>query len=146
MLNWISYALMAMTFNATSVLAFKYLSGISNAIFNNALNFLMYSGVFAFLVLLIKKDCHIINPLSDVKIVALIFVVALFQFLTNYYKYISLTLAPNPGYAMTTIAFSAVIVTILSIVCFNSHINLYTLAGIVMSLTGLILIITNSGK
>jgi drug/metabolite transporter (DMT)-like permease len=153
MLNWLSYAIIAMTCNAGSVLTFKYLRGISDNVFNNALNFLMYSGLIAILMILFRKDYHFITPFSGgsidkiaLKVMAVVLVVAGLQFLSNYYKYISLTMAPNPGYAMTTIAFSAVIVTLLSIVCFNSHINILTFIGILLSLTGLILIIRNSGN
>ena len=150
MLNWLSYAVIAMTCNAGSVLTFKYLRGISDNVFNNALNFLMYSGLIAILMILFRKDYHFITPFSGgsiaLKVMAVVLVVAGLQFLSNYYKYISLTMAPNPGYAMTTIAFSAVIVTLLSIVCFNSHINILTFIGILLSLTGLILIIRNSGN
>jgi len=153
MLNWLSYALMAMSFNAGSVLTFKYLREISDNVFNNALNFLMYSGIIAILIILLGKDYHFVTPFSGgsinkiaLKVLSLVLVVAGLQFLSNYYKYISITMAPNPGYAMATIAFSAVIVTLFSILLFNSHINIFTFIGILMSLTGLILIIRNSGN
>ena len=153
MFNWVTYAVIAMSCNVGSILTFKYLRGISDNVFNNALNFLMYSGLIAVAILLFKKDSHFITPFSGgsidkvaLKVIGLIFVVAVFHFFNNYYKFISLTMAPNPGYAIATIAFSAVIVTLFSIVCFKSHINILTLLGVLLSLVGLILIIRNSNN
>jgi drug/metabolite transporter (DMT)-like permease len=153
MLNWVTYAVIAMSCNVGSILTFKYLRSISEDVFNNALNFLMYSGLIAVVILLFKKDSHFITPFYKksidkvaLKVIGLVFVVAAFHFLNNYCKFISLTMAPNPGYATAIISFSAVIVTLFSIVCFNSHINMSTLIGVILSLIGLILIIRNSGN
>ena len=52
--------------------------------------------------------------------------------------------APNPGYSLSVININMIIVLFLCYFLFNSHINVFTISGVVLVFIGVILIALNS--
>ena len=83
----------------------------------------------------IRKDNNILVP-----ILAGLF---LFYF---YSLYRSFDIAPNPGYPIAIISIHILLVAVISALLFGSHINKYTIMGIIITIIGIYLLIKNLSK
>ena len=68
-------------------------------------------------------------------------------FLFYFYRlYQTIAIAPNPGYPTAIISIHILLVAIISALLFGSHINKYTIIGIIITIIGIYLLIKNLSK
>lgn len=139
MKSWILFALISAITFALGDLMVVYISHNIDTV----LLFIVYTilmGLVCFVYLLYNVAyLQNIQQFSQYQWIILSIITLLFIFAyLSHYK--ALTLAPNPGYANSLITLHVILLSVLSYYLLDKPINLYTMIGIIMMLSGGVLI------
>lgn len=135
-MSWLFYSLVAMISFAVMILLFKKLTTLEQRTEVINLYFFLFT-TLAFFLFVILRQVRLQIPTDSLPLLILLAIVAV---VANYCSISAIRLAPNPGYVRGIQSFEVVIITVVSIFLFQSDINLTKLAGIALSLCGIILL------
>lgn len=143
--NWILDTLFASALLTVSYLIVKYASIKSN---NDAVaerGFIIISltmGLVALLLLLFVKETrnNIINDLKNTKVSKWLIISGLIIFVSYFYLFRGSVTAPNPGYARGLLTIDLVMLTILSAILFDAPISITSVLGMLLIISGIILV------
>lgn len=135
-MNWISYAFLGMTFFAAMQLIFKKLTTLEVPTEIINFYFFLFSTV-AFFIFSFSRQTNLTFP---IKLFPVFVLLALIAVVANYCSISAIRSAPNPGYVTGITSFNATIITLASVFLYQSDLSPIKLAGIGLSLGGLILL------
>ncbi len=131
-MNWALYSLIAAISFAGLVLTYKklLLLGINQVVLNLSIFFLVFLGFSSF-VFFKKVPLQLTGAM-----VLLLMLAATFSFLGNYFQVKSYSEAPNPGYASTLVATQLILITLFSVLLFQSELSWVKVLGIAVVIAG----------
>ncbi len=143
--NWITDTLIASVLVTASYLAVKYASTNSNNTGVEERGFIIISlsmGLIALLLLIFVKETrnNVINDIKNIKVSKWLMITGLLIFVSYFYLFRGSVTSPNLGYARALLTLNLVMLTILSALLFNSPISLPAVLGMVLIISGIILI------
>jgi drug/metabolite transporter (DMT)-like permease len=142
--NWISIALMCTLFSSLSVILMKY---IDNSNYNNVI-FMVISyivvGLFGIIYLIydFKNKKEIIKT-CDYKLILYSTIFAFIIVIGNIVIQYAFSISPNISYTHLIINLNIIFTIIASYVLFNQYINIYCFLGMIISFTGILIIMFN---
>jgi drug/metabolite transporter (DMT)-like permease len=143
--SWILDSLIATIFLTFSYIAIKYaiINNNDDKILERVFIILALSMGFIAVIILIffpKTRENIIKDLKNFDISKWIIISGILIFFGYYFLFKGSMNAPNMGYARAILSFDLILLTLSSIILFNSKIQLIPMIGIFMILFGIILI------
>jgi len=142
--NWISIALLCTLFSSISVILMKY---IDNSNYNNVI-FMVISyivvGLFGIIYLIydFKNKKEIVKN-CDYKLILYSTIFACIIVIGNIAIQYAFSISPNISYTHLIINLNIIFTIIASYVVFNQYINIYCLLGMIISFTGILIIMFN---
>ena len=142
--NWISIALMCTLFSSLSVILMKY---IDNSNYNNVI-FMVISyivvGLFGIIYLIydFKNKKEFIKT-CDYKLILYSTIFAFIIVIGNIVIQYAFSISPNISYTHLIINLNIIFTIIASYVLFNQYINIYCFLGMLISFTGILIIMFN---
>ncbi len=98
--------------------------------------FFLFSTIAILIFNLVRKTKLELPPNS----IYIFLLAALIAISANYFSILAIKTAPNPGYSKAIQSFDVVIITISSVFLFGAQISIVKIAGIALSVCGLILL------
>ena len=131
-MNWIAYSIIAAISFAVMIMLYKQLllMGINQNILNLSVFGFVFVGFAA--VAITNKNFINLTPLM----LALLVLASVFSLIGNYYNVKALNEAPNPGYSITIVSTQLVLISLLSILFFNSDFTWTKFIGITIVIFG----------
>ena len=142
--NWISIALICTLFSSFGVILMKY---IDNSKYNNII-FMVISYIFVglfgiiYLVYDLKNKREILKN-CDYTLIIYSTIFALFIVIGNIAIQYAFSISPNISYTHLIINLNIIFTIIASYVLFNQYINIYCFLGMIISFTGILIIMFN---
>ncbi|HEY0020855.1 MAG TPA: DMT family transporter [Longimicrobium sp.] len=134
--NWVAYSFVAMLGFAAMQLIFKRLTQLEPKTEVINFYFFLFSTVGFLVLLAVRKTRLLPRPES----VPLFVAIALIAVVANYCVVSAIRSAPNPGYVTGIRAFETVIIVFAAMLIFQSELTPIKLAGIALSVCGLVLL------
>ena len=147
---WILLSFFALLTTSFRIIAYKYLSNTNNDNITIILFSFVLIGIISLLLLLLlynKKNYSkndLINILTNKKSIIFIIVFSIISLLNVIILQTAIKLTPNISYTHSIINLNIILVLLASCLFFDQKINYKSLLGIILSLTGVLLITLNS--
>lgn len=135
-MTWVTHSFISMLSFALMTLLFKKLAQTS--MLPEVINFYFFLfSTIAILIFNLLRKTKLELPTTSIYIFVL---AALIAISANYFSILAIKTAPNPGYSKAIQGFDIIIITISSVFLFGAQISIVKVAGIVLSICGLILL------
>lgn len=134
--NWFVLAVFAMLCFVVTALIIKQLTLIEPQ--TESINFYFcFATTVVFLLFSLLKGTRLVISSGSIKWFTLLAIIAA---AANYFSVSAIRLAPNPGYVTGVRAFETLIIGVLAVFVFGSEITATKMIGIVLSVSGLIML------
>lgn len=145
---WILLSFLGAITTSFRIVAYKYLSNTNNDNITILLFSFVLMGIISLLLLLYNKKNYskndLINILTNKKSIIFITVFSIISLLNVVIIQTAIKLTPNISYTFAIINLNIILVLLGSCLFFNQEINYKSLLGIILSLSGVLLITLNS--
>jgi len=145
---WILLSFFALLTTSFRIIAYKYLSNTNYDNITIILFSFVLMGIISLLLLLYNKKNYskndLINILTNKKSIIFIIVFSIISLLNVVILQTAIKLTPNISYTHAIINLNIILVLLASCLFFDQKINYKSLLGIILSLTGVLLITLNS--
>lgn len=142
---WIYLSFLACLLTAGKVFLLNIINSIDCDKFTIISLIFTIIGIFGFSWLLLNKPT-LLKQNFDNKLILIIILAAIITFTTTFLVMFILKITPNVSYSHSIINLNIIITILTSYFVFKQKINLYSLLGMLLSLTGITIMILYSNK
>ena len=142
---WITLSFLACLLSASKVLLLNTINFIDCDKSTIISIIYLLTGIFAFIWLLFNKK-KVEQQKFDLKLISIVIIAAIVLFIYALLVMYVLKITPNVSYSHAIINLNIIITILSSYFIFQQNINLMTILGMLISLTGIIIMILYSNK
>lgn len=142
---WITLSFLACLLSASKVLLLNTINFIDCDKSTIISIIYLLTGIFAFIWLLFNKK-KVEQQKFDLKLISVVIIAAIVLFIYALLVMYALKITPNVSYSHAIINLNIIITILSSYFIFQQNLNLMTILGMLISLTGIIIMILYSNK